>query len=242
MPTETFEQYSSRYLNDPANANSSVTTIDRLAQEGENNFAVDYPCILKRVALSVVSGTSTYTLSDDVISIRRITWKGFKLDPLPHRNAREVFQNMTQQGRPFWYIFNNIGQNNIQFFPCVNESIASVSTNLYSFEIPNRVIVEYFQAPDFVNAIIPSYFRRRLLKAYVLRGCFNIEGQGQNLKNSKYFKERWRVLKQMYGELLGDLHNKPRKLIVNGISSSYYFPGHPILPIDRFGTSVDAGE
>lgn len=238
---ESFETYSSSHLNDPNKILFNNALIDRLSGEAENNFAVDYPCILKRVAPAVTSGDQTVELSDDVLSIRRVTWKGYKLDPLPQRNFREVFQNATQQGRPFWYIFNNVGQNLIQLFPAANETIAAATANLYGSAIPDQLIIEYFQAPT-STATIPAYFRRRLLKSYVLRGCFNIEGQGQNLKASNYFKERWRILKEMYGMLLFDLHNKPRKLVVNGISSSYYFPGNPMLPIDRFGTSVDVGE
>ena len=238
----TFDTYTHRYLNDPSAANSSAATVARLSQEGENSFVVDNPCILKRVAPTAVSGVSLIVLPDDVKSIRRVTWKGYKLDPLPQRNFREVFQGATQQGRPFWYVFNNVGQNLIQLFPAPNETLTPATANLFGSAIPNQLIVEYFQAPDFVNAILPSYFRRRLLKTYVLRGCFNIEGQGQNLKNSKYFKQRWDQLSKLYGQLLDDLHNKPRKLVVQGISAAYYFPGRPLLPIDKFGISLDAGE
>ncbi len=329
MPTA-ITDYASRNLNDPSKTLFSDRKITRLSNEGENNFAVEYPCIIKRISLATTISTPTdfdsmsgdfdsatgdfdssgaaltyvnpFTLPDDVLSIRRVTWKGYKLDPLPQRNFREVFQNATQLGRPFWYVFNNVGQNLIQLFPGPNERLPIITTisntdfdstpglfdsapgdfdsagigqstssssgtdfdstpglfddqqglfdgstnvaqtDLYGNSIDKSFIVEYFQAPDFVNATIPAYIRRRLLKNYIMRGCYNIEGQGQNLKASKYYKERWRMLKQMYGELLGELHNKPRKLVVNGISSSYFFPGVPMLPIDRFGASVSAGE
>jgi len=273
MP-ETFEDYSSSYLNDPSKTLFSPATVDRLSAEGENNFAVEYPCILTRISLAVVgtggggglfdstgglfdsatglfdsgggsggiSFSNIFTLPDDVISIRRITWRGYKLDPLPQRNFREVFQNATQQGRPFWYVFNQVGQNLVQLFPTPNENLAAATTDLWGSAIGNCFMIEYYRAPDFINYTIPNYFRRRLLKSYVLRGCFNIEGQGQNRKASQYFKERWRMQKESYGLLMRSLHNKPRKLVVNGISSSYYFPGAPLLPINRFGTSVDAGE
>jgi len=237
-----FETYTSNYLNDPSNVNTALNTINRLANEGEGDFAVEYPCILTRVAPAVVSSINLITLPEDVLSIRRITYKGSKLDPLPYRNFREVFQNATQEGRPFWYVFNNVGQNKIQLFPTPNENIAATTSGLYGSEIPNRLIIEYWQAPDFITALIPSYFRRRLLKSYVLRGSFHAEGKQQNLKASKYYKKRYEELKKQYGLLLGDLHNKPRKLVVSGFTSSYYYPGRPILPIDRFGTSVDIGE
>lgn len=220
----------------------STDTITRFAQEGESDFCSEKPCIIKRVALTIVSGTATYTLSDDVLSIRRIAWKGQKLDPLPQRAAREIFQGASQSGTPFWYIFNNIGQNKIQFFPAPVVNIATTASNLYGSEIANRVIVEYWQAPDYTTAIIPSYMRRRLLKAYVLKSCFAIEGAGQNLKNVGYFEDKYRNLKRLYTQLLEDLHGKPRKLSLNNYSGTGYFPGQPILPMARFGQSVETGE
>jgi hypothetical protein len=217
-------------------------TIQRFANEGETKFATDYPCIIKRYSPSVSLNQNLFTLPDDVKSIRRVTWLGFKCDPLPYRNYREVFQNATQKGRPFWYVYNNVGLNNIQIFPGANSSL-SAGVNLFSATgLNNCLCIEYFQQPDFETAVIPTYIRRRLLKAYVLKSCFAVEGQGQNLKNSQYFTNRWNLLEQRYGELLHDLHNKPRKLVLNGIAASYYFPGQPVLPIDKFGISCDSGE
>lgn len=240
---QTFPNYSSQYLNDPAKELFSDSTINRFAQEGENAFAVEYPCILSRLALSVTVNVSKYSIPDSITSIRRVTWRGYKLDPLPERAKRDCFQNATQIGRPFWYVFNNVGLNKIQFFPIPDETIVASQVGLYDDAgIRSQVIVEYFQAPDFSTKIIPAYIRRRLLKTYALRGCFNIEGQGQSLKNAKYWKAKWIFLKERYGLLLAELHNKPRKLVVNSITASYYFPGSPILPIDRFGTSVNTGE
>lgn len=220
----------------------SAATITRFANEGENDFCNDRNCIVNRVALSIVNGTSEYTLSDTVQNIRRVTWKGKKLDPLPHRELRDYFQNAGQIGQPFWYVFNNIGTNKIKFFPTPNETIASISSNLYGSEIANRVIVDYYIVPDNVTYTLPSYFRRRLLKVYVLKACFAIEGQGQNIKSARYFDKKYNTLKILYSELLDDIHNRPRKIIVGGMGSTQYFPGRPVWPIDRFGISVDRGE
>lgn len=239
---ETFDTYNHQYLNDPSGELFNSALITRYSQEAESTFACDHPCIVRRVALTIVAGTSIYSLRDDVASIRRVTWKGYKLDPLPQRNFREVFQSGTQSGQPFWYIFNNIGLNQIQLFPSPTENVSSITTNLYGSEIPNRVIVEYWQLPNYSTFIIPLYLRRRLLKAYVLRGCFNVEGPGQNLKNAAYFKKKYQYLSDRYGLLLNYFMNKPKKLVVNGISGSNYFPGKPMLPISRYGTSVDIGE
>lgn len=219
----------------------SGTQITRFSQEGENDFVDEFPCILTRLSLPVIKNQAIYTLPDSIKSIRRITWKGFKLDPLGQRNMREVFSYATQVGKPYWYIFNNVGANNIQFFPIPDQNINPSGKDLWSEAIDKDVIIEYFVLPDFATYIIPAYFRRRLLKNYVLRSCFAIEGQGQNLKNRDYFNQKWMNLKQRYGVFLDEIHNKSRKLCLNGITSSQFFPSSPVLPVSRFGIGIDDG-
>jgi hypothetical protein len=216
-------------------------TIIRFSQEGENEFAEDFPCILVRISLTITAGQNTYVLPDDVKSIRRITWQRWKLDPLGQRNMREVFQYATQQGKPFWYIFNNIGAQKVQFFPIPNESISPSGKDLYSDAITTDVIVEYFRLPDFATYTIPQYFRRYVLKPYVMKSCFGIEGQGNNLKNRDYFVQKWQNLRDRYGQFLDEIHNKSRKLCLNGITSYQFFPGQPLLPVSRFGIGIDDG-
>lgn len=215
--------------------------IIRFSQEGENDFTDEFPCILTRMSLPIVKNQAIYTLPDSIRSIRRITWKGFKLDPLGQRNMREVFSYATQVGKPYWYIFNNVGANNIQLFPIPDQTVNPSGLDLWSDAIVSDVIIEYFILPDFATYVIPQYFRRRLLKTYVLKNCFSIEGQGQNLKNRDYFTGRWQQLKQAYGMFLDEIHNKSRKLCLNGITSSQFFPSSPVLPVSRFGIGIDDG-
>lgn len=219
----------------------SSTQIIRFSQEGENDFVDEYPCILTRLSLPVVQNQAVYTLPDTVRSIRRITWKGDKMDPLGQRNMREVFSYATQVGKPYWYIFNNVGANNVQFFPIPDQTINPSGKDLYSDAIKTDVIVEFFVMPDFAQYVVPAYFRRRLLKGYVLKSCFSVEGQGQNLKNRDYHTQRWKTLKQRYGTFLDEIHNKSRKLCLNGITSSQFFPSQPVLPVSRFGIGIDDG-
>ncbi len=241
--SETNDQYIHQHANDPSSELFTSNVVERFSQEGESKFAEEYPCIQNRISLSITATTHTYALPDNVRSIRRVTWKGKKLDPLPHRNFREVFQAATQSGDPFWYVFNNIGLNNIRLFPTPSVNVTQQTTDLYNeTAILAGVIVDYFQMPDFVTATIPLYIRRRLLKSYALYGCFNIEGEGQNLKSAKYHLKKFNFLKEKYKDLLNDLHNKPRKLIVSGGGIDTFFPASPVLPVSRFGTAVDIGE
>jgi hypothetical protein len=192
----------------------------------------------------LVGGTSTYTLPDYVISIRRITYLGKKLDPLPQRNYREVFQSVAQEGWPFWYIFNNIGVNKIQLFPTPESSISS-GTHLWSTDIPTSCIVEFNRATDNQGAslfTLPIWIRRQMLKQFVMKRKFELDGPGVNTKLAKYFDEKWQMSKGEFAELLDQLYYLSRKYMISEVVSSNYFPGQPVLPINQFGSSVDEGE
>src|SRR6266478_5939486 len=103
------------------------TTLARFFHEGENVFSDSTPFLVDRLSLALVSGTSTYGLPDYVRSIKRVTIIGQKLDPLGRRNQRDVFQAATQTGKPFWYVFNNIGLNKISLFPIPSQTYALVT-------------------------------------------------------------------------------------------------------------------
>lgn len=217
-------------------------TLQRWFDQGENEVSVDRPFLVDRLSLAMVAGTNIYTLPDYVISIRRVTWMGYKVDPLPHRNFREVFQSATQIGRPFWYVYNNVGQNQIQLFPGPQQNLAKVVTNLYmGANIASGFVVEYYRATDNLNFVIPAYARRQLLKNYTGKMVYSVEGPGQNIKLAQYFGVKWESWKNDFCMHLDDLYGRPRKLIINEIVSSNYFPASPVLPISRFGISVEEG-
>ena len=224
----------------------STATITRFAQEAEDLFVKNHHCITDRTALSIVSGTSTYSLPSYLIDIRRITWKGLKIYPASHRSLRESQLSLTNTASvPYNYIFDNIGQAQIRFYPIPSVTIASIGTNLYGSEIANRVIVDFYRSPDYATFIIPSFFRKRLIKAYVLKMCFSIEGRGQNLKASKYWHDKWNYYNEIYGMLLEELINEPRHIILgpSGISRDFKLNNlENNLKYDNIGIGVDKGE
>src|SRR5438874_3543540 len=119
-------------------------TLTHLENIGENTFASERPCIVDRTSLAIVSGTDIYTLPSYVINVRRITYKGWKLFPLSHRDLRQSYQSGNQGGRPFWYIFNNIGQSQIKLMPVPTENITAENTytNLWGPTISSKFIIE----------------------------------------------------------------------------------------------------
>lgn len=221
--------------------NFSAETLSHFTAMGEDEFATTFPCIVKRVGLDIVSGTGTYTLADEVFSIRRLTWRGLRVDPLRNEASRKLFQGVTQVEKPLWYIFDNVGRAKIQFFPTPNETIAASSgLGMWGASIRTSVIVEYYSLPDYVDNVIPEIFRRRLLKYFTMWKCYELESNAQSLKKSEFNKMKWKAMSQYYGSLLFELHNKPRRLICQQTTPTvgrYIAP--PILNISKFGFGVE---
>ena len=217
--------------------------INRFSLDGEQNFAQEYKCLINRFALSIINGTSQYTLPTEAYSIRRVTYKGTKLDPWTHRQYRD-FGMVSSNATPTNYIFNNLGQQVIKLYPTPIETITATQTNLFTPSvILTQCIVEYYVIPDGTSIQLPTYMLRRLLKAFILSQCFSIEGKGQNLKAAAYWESKWNYLKSSYGEELETILNRPRKLVSNPIINSYRrIPPTGVLPPNMQGTSVDADE
>lgn len=215
--------------------------LQRFYNQGENEISTDKPFLVGRIAIPTITGVAKYTLPDYVVSVRRITYQGWRLDPLPRRNHRETFQNATQTGRPFWYIYNNVGANQVILFPTPQDTLGTGTGHLWSTDIPSYCIVEYYRPSDNSTFVLPSFIKRQLLKLYVAKRAYSIDGPGMNLKLVQYYTKRWQAMELAFAELLDDLYGRPRKILVDEVVSSNYFPGEPILPIDQFGISVDEG-
>ncbi len=219
----------------------STSIIQRFFNQGENEISQEYNLLVDRYSIATTIGVSTYTIPDYVKSIRRITYLGIKLNPLPKREFRNSFQPGTMQGRPYWYIYNDTGINQIQLYPIPNANIAQV-VNVWDTDIPNGVIVEFFRLNDNTNFILPDYCRNYLLKKYVGKMIFTIDGPSQSTKLAQYFGKQWEFWKQNFYNHMNELRSSPRVLVVGDNNYSRNFPHSPILPISKFGQSVETGE
>lgn len=218
--------------------------LNRYTLAAEQEFATEFKCIIDRVALPIVSGTSLYVLDDNVIDIRQITYRGNLVWPASQRNLRESFSgyNSSASGTPTNYVYNNLGQMTIKLFPTPAETLTGADADLFTPDvIREQCIVEFYTTADGIIYKIPPYIRQRLLKAYVLKQAFLAEGKGQNLKMAVYWSKKWKFLKALYGEQIHDQLNIPRKLI-GGSSSRNGYLAPPQLPISMQGIGVDPGE
>jgi hypothetical protein len=220
----------------------SGTDITHYSNEGEADFARDYPCIVERISIAIVAGTAIYTLPEYVIDIRKITWNGKRMFPLTHRTYREAFNEISTGAAPEYYVVNNIGQMQIRFFPIPSVNVAELTDDLWGDNIGNCVIVEYFRTPDFIDNLIPDFIRDKILNAYAMKNCYAMDGRLQNLKAAKYWNNQWGFLKNLYGMLLETLINEPRRLIIGPAEDRRgYFIPQPRLPYDMDAIDVDDG-
>lgn len=224
--------------------------LQRFWVQGENDISSQHPFLVDRYSLATVVGQSLYTIPDYAFSIRRVTYLGWKCDPLPHRNFREVFQSAPQTGRSFWYVYDNMpsssGGNTFQLFPSPGAALSRVSDQfLWSSDPTNGqqtgMVVEFYRIADNNLFVLPPWAKRQLLKSYVALRSYSIDGPGYNPKLVKYYTDKWNQVVVLFGQTLNYLYLTPRKFSMGEFAQSGAYPGEPVLPIDQFGISVDDG-
>lgn len=221
----------------------SSEQLARFEEQGEESFHNECHCLIDRIALPIEENESLYTLPNEVVDIRRVTYRGIRIYPISHRSMRKYFDGINPTGTPTNYIYDNNGELVIKLFPTPAETIAPVQANLMSRDvIQTQCIVEYYLMPDGVGFKLPSFIRRRLLKAYVLKCAFSVEGKGQNLKAAKYWSDKWDYMMEAYCSAVRGLISTPRKLIASNLDydlvKQLRVP-RPVLPMSMIGLDVD---
>jgi hypothetical protein len=202
---------------------------------------VDY--LFYRFALDVISGTSVYTLPDFFRKAIRVTWKGTKVEPITWQQMLEftpatfVGGDETYEyssGKPRYYCFHPTNYRQIRFFPTPNETIAydADNDNLFSTNISDRVIVSCWRSPIIGddNYTLPSYVKRRTEKAYAGMRAFAKEGKGQNLAASRYYKQKYAFLVEMFRKINSGVFVSKMPRLNSDIKHLNRKPGRPMLP------------
>lgn len=204
-------------------ANKMLWTSEYLKQlelEAEIQIAEEVQCLIDRLSLTIELGTAEYQLPDYVSNIRKITWKGFELEPLGHIeypnwiytldevtggafNAEaftdaffigDSIHSGTPQGKPTSYFYSAFGENKIVFNPSPNENLAILTGDIWNNNLDQGVVIEFYRTPNGNDWTLPKYIRRRTIKAYVLWKAFAREGDGQNLRASEYWLQKYQIL------------------------------------------------
>ena len=145
--------------------------------------------------------------------------------------------NKTAESVPLWYIFNQQGRNRITFSPVPSEAFSLVvdDDDLWGPAIEDHIIVEYYQLPGTDNPI-PEYIKRRLVKYYVLKSCFALEGKGQKLKAAAKFEARYQFYLNVFKGIYAGTFVAKNPTLGGQKRVSVVAP--PILPY-TYGQGVD---
>lgn len=251
--------YLRRYLCD-SGALWSDEYLDALAKEGEEKISLYVNCIVDRFAIRAFIGIPNYSIPDYVIGIRRITWKGLKLDfltPFQWRklfpysggystegafeassfafhafNTAGKFTNTAHLGPPQFYGFQGSNREQISFFPTPSEGVPISGGDLYDGNvIENEVIIECYHLADETHEI-PSFVRRQLVKNYVMWKAFAKEGDSQNLKVAKYFKQKFQFGLTVFKSNHTRIFSPKIRILEEQVGATYYEVGRPQLPLN----------
>lgn len=242
--------------------NLSNETKNRFLDMGENNIALATKLFVDRESFPVTAGTADIVLPDYIVDIRRVTLLGKKMYPQGFRSYQENFYVGRGNGYPFNYIFNNVGVRTIKLYPTPEFSVPQV-TNVWDADIATGFIIEYSRTPGMANYgtgnswgstlwgtsnspnqqnfQLPEYYRRRLLKQFLAFKVATIEGNSQSSRMSEYFRQKWAASSTDFYNFINKLHNGSRKLVIKSPAGIRPMPGRPVLPVGKFGYSVDEG-
>jgi hypothetical protein len=237
--------------------------LNRITLEAEVEIAKAVPCIIDRLSIPVEQGIPSYILPEYVTNVRKILWKGSRLDPMSYGefadwiytlsstqgaafNPRAFSKSFhlgdivggTPMSKPMRYFYSNFGENAITFNPNVHEDVAAVGSNLFSSAIGNSVIIEFYRAPDGVNFKIPHYIRRRTIKNYVLWKAFLKEGNGQNIQASEYYRGRFEICLGKARAIIERIYTSTANRRTQQSIDNGYKVARPVLPWN-YGTVVE---
>jgi len=217
--------------------NISSEDLETLVNQGEQVISGEIDFLVDRFIIPVLAGTATYTLPDYVSNIKRVTFQGYKCDPMPQKYQSQIFQDSRQLGRPYWYVYDNIGMRKISLFPVPSYSTNTIGDPWNGITIQKSCIVEFWRVSNGVEFTLPRYVRKQLLRYYLAQKTYQREGRGNKLVLWKYYTARWGIEKARFADFLDSVNTRPRGIVVPQGSYGRTIPHDPMLPIDRFGTS-----
>lgn len=234
--------------------------LERLALEAEIAIAEEIPCIIDWYSLDVNKNLDTYQLPDYIRDVRAVYWKGVRLDtatqsellnwPIAYSELQgdgtyKLIKGSSAKPTKYWY--NSFGENVIKFFPIPNESVGSGIFDFDAFEETvfntadalSTISIEFYRVPDGEKFQIPIYIRKRTIKAYVLMKAFACEGDGQNLKASKYWAARYIELLARARKIIDNVRQAEIRSRSDTYVSGNARPARPRLPWNWQTITVD---
>lgn len=207
------------------------------SQEAENDICLRLNLIIDRIGLATSNGQSIFNLPSYLNSIRSVLFQGFKLDPA---SFLEVVNSISSPGavisssRPLSYAYDGFGTNTIKIYPAVGVATSAPSGDLFNAtNIATGLVIELYRAPDFSTSYnrVPVWFRRVIVKAYVLMRALQQEGPGQDLSGAAYFEEEYMELLQILKSVNGTVFLSKQQILGDGYDQMRRnWRARPVLP------------
>lgn len=223
--------------------------LDQFAADGAVDIVNRVPCIYHRFYLLASEGEAIYQAPSFVTGIKRITWRGKKLQPVNWEDMltlspmKAPFDESSDpndfQGTPQWYALNPSNIRHFRLFPAPNESLIDDVNEGVLGEDPYfpgegeaRCTISCWRSIDDSNPILalPSYIDRRTRKAYVLWKAFEKEGKGQDSRAAAFYQAKYEFLVQRFVQINdGCFLSKRYSLDDTPLTDNHRYP-RPSLP------------
>lgn len=221
----------------------SESYLQRLLFEAERDAVNRVDFLFDRFSLLVTAGISTYELPRFFRKMKRVTWRGQKVDPITWQELASLAPSNFvpgyeySTGVPKYYSLHPNNVRSIRFFPTPNENLPAIQLGLEGPAIADCCIISCYRGPEEAEVTkwqLPPYIQRRTTKAYAAWKAFAREGKGQNLAASEYYGDKLSWLYDWFSRINDGSYvsRRPRLLAENGDKCKV---ARPVLP-PNFGT------
>lgn len=221
----------------------SDTYLNQVLTDAAHDIVSQVNCLYHRFYLATTSGTPVYTLPEKVKGIKRITWRGKELTPVSWMELEAiapgqafVSSGVNVEGTasvPLFYALHPTNILDIKFYPTPNETLSNAGGDPLS-PTPNeaRCTISCWRAIDdsIPEATLPGYINRRTRKSFALWRAYGKEGIGQNTKASIYYKNRYKLLIELFHKINSGAFLAIQYQLNEGLPPRGRKPAKPVLP------------
>lgn len=184
--------------------------LDQLLTDAAQDINDTVNCLYDKMYITITENIGVYTLDPIVKKVLRVTWRGWKLEPISWDDLLALspatsivnpsVEVNTQIGRPQWYAMHPTNIYDIRLFPTPNESFTPTG-DPFSPEVNEpQCNVSFWRNIDLTNplASLPTYIDQRTRKAYAAWRAFEKEGRGQSANAAMYYKKKYDFLVEQF--------------------------------------------
>lgn len=184
--------------------------LDQLALDAAYDINNQVPCIFHRFFLATVAGIPIYTLPTKVRSIKRITYRGIKLDAVSWIEMEAIApfaawvsgsaHNDPSVGVPRFYAIHPTNIHDIRLYPTPADTYVATGDPYSPLAAEERCTITCWANydPTGLDSQLPAYIDRRTRKAYTLWQAFKKEGKGQDTNAASFYKSKYEFLINLF--------------------------------------------